>query len=140
MRIEIDTKNDSKEEIVNAIRLLMSAAKVNGCEVFSNEAAALARPAGDDLLSVFSDKADKEPPKDNDGYINIFAPNPVEDKPKEAKTASDNPFAGFFDSPSEPSPSLQQEEQETKAGQTERSFFKEYEDEDPKKKHRITFY
>ncbi|MCB9358825.1 hypothetical protein H6503_02755 [Candidatus Woesearchaeota archaeon] len=134
MKIEVDTKTDSKEEIRHAIRVLKAALGEDN-ENFSNN--------GNSSSSGFDSR------QDSDGYVNLFAPNPTkEEQMTNAEPEPVNPLVGFFDSPASQEPTTIIEEKEDTSSRTriiddeESTFFKEYEDEEEsdKKKPRIQFY
>jgi len=147
MKIEVDTKNDSKEEIKHAIKLLMEATNTNDKEVFSTEPEPEKGPMSD-LVNLFGDNSKKEDESkvDDDGYLSIFSEN--EEKEEATQQAQDsNPLANFFGS-SEPATKSADEStdeddndnEDDPEKEEEREFFKTYEDEEDKKKPRISFY
>lgn len=144
MKVEVDTRRDSKEEIKHAIKLLMAAANMKNKEIFSNEPEE--NNSANDLINLFGDEPKKEESssnQNNGGYVNLFAPNeetspPVEET--EQAQESGNPLANFFGASNsndgEPDGQTDPDDDNDESG-----FFKAYEDEEDKeKKHRISFY
>jgi len=142
MKVEVDTKHDSKEEIKHAIKLLMAAANMENKEVFSNEPEESS--SANDLVNLFGDEPKKEESssESSGSYVNLFAPNeetapPVEET-EQAQEAG-NPLANFFgtseSSDGEPDGQTDPDDDD------DNGFFKVYEDEeDTRKKPRISFY
>ncbi len=158
MKIEVNTKEDSKEEIMHAIKLLMSAAGMQGKEVFSNEISEIEESKEENgMLNLFNDSKTDEPKKDNDGYVNMFAPNEEKEEENEIESTPNmvveeqaepaNPLANFFGDTQAPVASSSSEtsstvistegedEDDDDYGREEEkdslnSFFKEYDDEE----------
>jgi hypothetical protein len=141
MRIEIDTKSDSKEEIKHVIKLLMSSLGEDK-ENLSNQT---------NINDIFnSNNNEKKTSEDNEGYINIFAPNEIKEEPAQEKK-EENTFAGFFSNNESyieiKSDNINENNEnnndEDNSNQERDSFFKEYNDDDDdnnKKKSKISFY
>ncbi|MFT4297973.1 MAG: hypothetical protein ACMXX5_02165 [Candidatus Woesearchaeota archaeon] len=157
MKVEIDTKIDSKEEIKQAIKLLMSSLGEDK-EIFSNEPDlnSSIMPKSSSNIIDSKDDAINDSDESNSGYINLFASNDeIKSQENESQNSSSG-FAGFFSnstasSNTEKNNSInhnedndnEDEEDEDLDKEEEKEndeFFKEYDDEDTKKKPRITFY
>jgi hypothetical protein len=147
MKIEINTKEDSKEEIKHVIKLLMSSLGEDK-EIMSNDPESSIK---NEQLNLFSSNDEKIKP-DNDGYVNIFAPNP-ETKIEEEKEEENNgeqpktSFEGFFSNSQIYENNNNQDKEDEEENDNEEvnnneqrdSFFKEFDDDD-KNKTKITFY
>ena len=117
MRIEIDTKNDSKKEILHALNILKAA--LGNEEVFSNE------PEKTTQQEVSEQKTE--------GLFGAW------NEPKEEESP---PFSTFFDTPEVANTdNIKQEEEKSEENidNQEETFYKEFKDDDDKKP-RIKFY
>lgn len=142
MRIEVDTKQDSKEEIKHIIKLLMAAVNAKDSEIFTNDSSnSLSQQSDNPLVNMFKENQaqDNMQSKDNEGYVNLFGP--VEAPKEEAKPEPAlNPMLSIFDSSSNSTPVSNASSQSAQNNEEQKGFYKEFEDESDKKKPRISFY
>jgi hypothetical protein len=144
MKIEIDTKNDSKDEIIAAIRLLQSSLGLKS-DFISNEAAIIENNPIEkqNFVTGFNEYANNSKNK-SDGYVNIFETN-ESNIPKNNNGVEQNPtpvLADFFSNPTPATILSNDPETINKTEMRERTeFFKEYQDDtEEKKKIRVIPY
>lgn len=115
MKIEVDTKHDSKEDIINVIRILQS---VVGKKPMSNVELDKVSDDKPDFVNIFKDHANAQKDSDftkednKEEFVNV---SEIKDKATEKK--SGNFLSNFFNS----------DEKEEKKDDEE--FFKEFDDE-----------
>jgi len=157
MKIEIDTKHDSRDEIINAIRILQSVVNERGSkEIFSNKSDMSNTQSNSaqslideginlfeekenhvdnekpDFVNIFQDFANKESQKNNESHQSIFD-GKKDDERKEESVISDF----FANEPPQEQSSSPEQPSEEESKESKEEFFKEYEEED---KFKIKFY